>query len=513
MLFLNPFASSKNSGGSAIDNGATTSVATVEKRTLSSQTQVSADLGYAAFVNYAGIVEPTGVASSSISQDQLSLTTASDKVAADNAQLSSTRTSNAQSLAQAQHAVSDDQASLSSDTSQLTIAQSTLSADEQKESNDCQGDASANNNVCTSDKQSVASDQQSVKTLEQQVTSDQQKLQSAEDSLSSAETANEKALNQVESQLSMDQASLSATSQDLAMASSQESIVSSDSTYTELPSVGQTISQGQKVYAIDGTGVPLLYGNVTPWRAFIPGMSPGPDLKELNSDLHALGYGSTSGSDSFSSSTEEAIKRFQGALGLPETGSLPLGSVVFSPGAIRVTAVHPQLNSPVQPGSVVLDVTSTTRQVTIALDAAQQSQVKVGDKVLITLANNQTTPGVVSYVGTVATTPSNGSGSGSSSTPTITVYVTPTNPSATGNIDQEPVQVSITTATVISAYVVPVDSLLALEGGGYALEVVNPDGTHHLVAVSLGIFDDQDGLVQVSGSGLSVGETIVVPGQ
>ena len=80
MLFLNPFASSKNSGGSAIDNGATTSVATVEKRTLSSQTQVSADLGYAAFVNYAGIVEPTGVASSSISQDQLSLTTASDKV-------------------------------------------------------------------------------------------------------------------------------------------------------------------------------------------------------------------------------------------------------------------------------------------------------------------------------------------------------------------------------------------------------------------------------------------------
>ena len=178
-----------------------------------------------------------------------------------------------------------------------------------------------------------------------------------------------------------------------------------------------------------------------------------------------------------------------------------------------MTAVHPQLNSPVQPGSVVLDVTSTTRQVTIALDAAQQSQVKVGDKVLITLANNQTTPGVVSYVGTVATTPSNGSGSGSSSTPTITVYVTPTNPSATGNIDQEPVQVSITTATVNSAYVVPVDSLLALEGGGYALEVVNPDGTHHLVAVSLGIFDDQDGLVQVSGSGLSVGETIVVPGQ
>ena len=31
---------------------------------------------------------------------------------------------------------------------------------------------------------------------------------------------------------------------------------------------------------------------------------------------------------------------------------------------------------------------------TIALDAAQQSEVKVGDKVTITLPNNQTTPGV-----------------------------------------------------------------------------------------------------------------------
>ena len=45
---------------------------------------------------------------------------------------------------------------------------------------------------------------------------------------------------------------------------------------------------------------------------------------------------------------------------------------------------------------------------TIALDAAQQSEVKVGDQVTITLPNNQTTPGVVSSVGTVATAPSVG---------------------------------------------------------------------------------------------------------
>ncbi len=54
----------------------------------------------------------------------------------------------------------------------------------------------------------------------------------------------------------------------------------------------------------------------------------------------------------------------------------------------------------------MLTATSTTRQVSIALDASEQSEVAVGDKVTITLPNNQTTPGVISAVGTVATTPS-----------------------------------------------------------------------------------------------------------
>ena len=59
---------------------------------------------------------------------------------------------------------------------------------------------------------------------------------------------------------------------------------------------------------------------------------------------------------------------------------------------------------------------------------------------------------------------------------------------------------------------VPVDALLALSSGGYAVEEVTPAGVHHLVAVSTGLFDDADGLVQVSGGGLSAGQRVVVPG-
>src|SRR6185437_10547736 len=107
----------------------------------------------------------------------------------------------------------------------------------------------------------------------------------------------------------------------------------------------------------------------------------------------------------------------------------------FEPVAVRVTTVPATLGGPLQAGHVVLQGTSTTRVVTIALDAAQQSEVKVGDHVVITLPNNSTTPGVVSSVGTVATTPApaNGGAGKGSSTPTIAVEVQPTDPAATGN--------------------------------------------------------------------------------
>lgn len=149
----------------------------------------------------------------------------------------------------------------------------------------------------------------------------------------------------------------------------------------------------------------------------------------------------------------------------------------------------------------------------IALDATQESEVKVGDKVTITLPNNQTTPGVIASVGTVATTPSSSSSSDSSAstTSTITVLVTPTDPAATGNWDQASVNLTITTGSVANALVVPVDALLALSGGGYAVEVVDTAGVHSLVPVTLGLFDDADGLVQVTSSKLVAGQRVVVP--
>jgi len=304
-------------------------------------------------------------------------------------------------------------------------------------------------------------------------------------------------------------------------------------TYTELPVPGQVISQGQVLYRVNDSPVVLLYGSTPAYRSLSAGAS-GADVTELNADLVGLGYATSAQlsatSSFFGSATSTALEKLQADLGVTRNGTLTLGQAVFEPTAVRVTILSAQLGGNTQTGQTVMQATSTIRQVQVALDASQQTDVAVGDTVTITLPNNQTTPGVVSSVGTVASCPStagsggssssstspgsgicSSDGSGGSTTPTITMDVTPSDPAATGTWDQAPIQVTITTASVPSALSVPVTALLAQSGGGYAVEVVGAGGTNHLVPVSLGLFDDADGLVQVTGSELAAGQKVVVP--
>lgn len=462
LLATDPFAGSGNAP-SSFDNTAPTGTTRVKQASLSSQTQVDATLGYA---DPGTIDEPAGTSPDALQQAQ-------------------------QAAATAGSTLSGARAGLAADLRTLTIARATLAADRRKRSVDCAGTNAASagaTSVCAADVQGVAADDQSV-------TADAAKVDADRRTLATAQTA------------------AAAAQASLASARSSAAAHGQTSSYTALPAVGAIVRRGGQLYAVDGAPVLLLYGRATAWRAFAAGMSPGDDVAELNRNLSALGDGRGLAGDAFTAATAAAIRSLQAAHGLAQTGTLPLGAVVFAPGAVRVTSVTPTPGAAVQPGPV-LGITSTRRVVTIALDAGQQTQVKVGDPVTITLPDNSTTPGRVSYVGTVATAPASGQGGGGgSSSPTIEVDVTPTDPAATGHLDQAPVSVAITTASVRNALVVPVGALLALAGGGYALEEVAADGSHHLVAVELGLFDDAQGLVQVTGSGVAAGQKIVVPAE
>ena len=311
-------------------------------------------------------------------------------------------------------------------------------------------------------------------------------------------------------------------------------------TFTALPTAGRLVRQGQVIYQVSGAPVMLLYGHVPAWRDLSEGVT-GPDVTELNAALVKLGYASAaalgprSGWDSFSGETAYALGLLQAHIGLTVTGTLPLGQAVFLPGAARITGLGATtvLGGAAAPGTAALTATSSRPVVSIALDAGQQTEVKKGDKVGITLPNGSTTPGVVSSVGTVATSSAAGSGgsggpgdggssgggsgdsgsSGGSGSATITVLVSPTDPKAAGGLDQAPVTVEITTGSVSNALVVPVTALLAQPGGGYEVEQVTAGGHHHLVPVTPGLFDDASGLVQVTGTSLVVGDHVVVSAQ
>jgi Putative peptidoglycan binding domain len=302
----------------------------------------------------------------------------------------------------------------------------------------------------------------------------------------------------------------------------------SSGTFTWLPAVGRVIRQGQMLYGVSGSPVVLLYGSVPSYEDLSEGMT-GADVKELNADLVKLGYASAaalgprSGWDYFSAETAYALEQLQSKLGLTVTGTLSLGQAAFLPGPAQVTGLGTGVvpGAPATPGSAVLTASSVTPVVTIDLDASQQTEVKTGDKVSVTLPSGATTPGVISEVSTVATSSSSDSGSGSGSgssdngsgsgSATITVLVALTDPKAAAHLNQAPVEVTITTGAVSDALVVPVNALLAQPGGGYAVEVTGAHG-HHLVSVTPGLFDDAAGLVQVTSTRLLAGQHVVVPG-
>jgi peptidoglycan hydrolase-like protein with peptidoglycan-binding domain len=487
VIVSDPFAGPGTPGGVG-DNATPTSLATVTRRTLSSQTQVNATLGYA---GASSIRVPSGTPPSAVQQAE-------------------------QAIASGQGMLQSARAALEADSETLAGLQATVTAAREKESVDCAGDSSAESasagaspsgegipadsssgdgsaGLCASDAQTVAGDAQGS-------SGDAIKLDGDRASISADERALASAL-----------AALSA-------ARSSAVAYGQTSTFTALPAVGQVIARGQSLFQISGQPVVLLYGSVVPSHAFVAGTPAGGEVAALNANLDALGYGSGLAGDAFSAGTEAAIRAFQSARGLSVTGELALGSVVFEPGPVRVTSVTPSVGASVAPGPV-LAITSTAPQVTIALAASEQSSVRVGDQVTITLPSNETTPGVVSSIGSVAKAPSGkggesgGSGgpeNGEEGGPTIEVDVALRDPRASGHLDEAPVNVSITTESVPDALTVPVDALLALAGGGYALEVVE-GRMHRLEAVTLGLFDDAEGLVRVSGHGVAAGQRVVVP--
>jgi hypothetical protein len=394
-----------------------------------------------------------------------------------------------------------------------------------------------------------------------------------------------------------------------------------DGALTALPAIGQVIDQGEVLFRAADQPVVLLNGTTPAYRSLSPG-DTGPDVRQLNADLVALHYASSSelnpSSDYFSTSTATALEKLQARLGVTETGTVRLGQAVFLPAPIRITGVNATLGTAYRPDSSgaspagarlefvefspggtqsvdpaagdprkckphkqhrcthprrgkhhkhkhhkpgespkpgrhggqkprrsaggnpgakapggagkpgsgpgspnpsaggprgpsggapnppparpILQATSTRRVVVVQLDARAARSVKVGRHASITLPSGRTISGEIARIGTTA----NASGG-------VPVYINLAHPGFANNLDQAPVQVQITTAAVVSALRVPITALVARSATQYAIRAIGARGVTRLVPVRPGRFDDADGLVQVTGTGLAPGQRVAVP--
>jgi hypothetical protein len=348
----------------------------------------------------------------------------------------------------------------------------------------------------------------------------------------------------------------------LGYGSAQSLTGSNDGVVTWLPASGALVSRGHPLYRVDNEPVPLFYGSTPLYRRLDVAGMVGPDVKVIADNLATLGYdigyqppvgsvitqagpaaspsasrqapsgsptakasanGGTAGPTParphtaastpvpvtatvrpgdavLTTALSQAIARWQAAEGLAPTGVLGVGDVLVEPGPVRVTALQAQLGD--QTSGALMMVTSTTKTVTVAVDSTDVVSVRRSGRVKITLPDGSTANGTIIAVGTSVQ-------SGESTTdgqPQQTVTVAPDDASAVASLTSAPVQVTFTGQTATGVLAVPVTALLALSGGGYALQL--PDG--RLIAAQTGMF--ARGMVQVSGAGIAAGLRVVTSG-
>ena len=183
----------------------------------------------------------------------------------------------------------------------------------------------------------------------QKVSADQAALTQAQQQLATAQSAAKTGDDQAQAKVGSDKIKLQGDQANLA--SDRATAVNPGTTYTWLPVAGAIISQDQPVYSVSGEPVPLLYGlgrrlpgvlcghvrrrrrgRADP-RPDRPGLRRRPDPERPLLGGHRGGGG-----------------RWQKARGLPATGEILLGEVVFEPGPIRVTSVTPSVGASVGGG-------------------------------------------------------------------------------------------------------------------------------------------------------------------
>lgn len=263
---------------------------------------------------------------------------------------------------------------------------------------------------------------------------------------------------------------------------------------TWLAPVGSTVDRGQPLLRVDDRPVVLLFGPLPAYRRLFAGCR-GADVRQLESNLWALGLRGFTVDGRYTAATAAAVKRWQRSLGLPDTGAVEPDRVAYAPARVRVAAHALRVGDPAD--GDVLSHTGATRSVTLRLDEKQRPLAVPGTAVTVRLADGTEAPGTLDRVGLPATSDAGGE-------PGIEAYVGVADQAALAGA-QGRVTVRFTAQRRPGVLTVPVVALVALAEGGYGVQTA--DGRY--VAVRTGLF--AGGRVEITAGELAAGTQVVVP--
>jgi putative ABC transport system ATP-binding protein len=173
------------------------------------------------------------------------------------------------------------------------------------------------------------------------------------------------------------------------------------------------------------------------------------------------------------------VRRWQRDLGLPRTGRVELGRVVFAPAPLLVEALAVQVGGVAAPGQDVLSYTGTRRVVAMQVDIEDRRYVPVGAEVTVVLPDGRRVIGVVEQSNAVAEIdPATGGPS------TVIEVVVGFDDQAGADLDQVSVDVSIVVGDRPDVLTVPVAALVALAEGGYGVEVIEGPTSRYVAGAS-----------------------------
>ena len=271
-------------------------------------------------------------------------------------------------------------------------------------------------------------------------------------------------------------------------------------TLTGMLDVGATADRGTVLYTADNEPVVALIGDLPAWRTLEQGVDDGADVRQLEENLAALGYGDDVEIDgSFSADTAAAVEAWETDLGRANPdGVVTIGEIVFLTEPGDVLGHDASLGDTLEAGSPVMTIGSEQRMVVADVDATEAAGWTPGSSVGLEWSDGTTSQGTVVGTGREVT----------DGEVELTVALAGDETGAGERRSGAEATVTLVDVRRDGVLAVPVAAIVD-DHGSSAVRVASAGGPDRVVPVQTGLV--ADGWIEIT-AGLDGGEEIRLPG-